>query len=203
MSDHEWITMIAEEKKETINDLRQKKTSCKSIRKISLPIIWEIINSSQSWNAIRERILEKIQITMPNLQFSPKYVSICRKILRGEITVMNTRQRILKAAKSISNEIPSIEIWKISSELNEEIKKKESSFLQGIDINGYQICDPKKIQREVIRFYNNKFDDENMLNSNLHTILDLFVQYQLKDHYRDIILDGISREMELFPTNTT
>ena len=203
MSDHEWIIMIIEEKEETINDLRQKKTSRKSIGKINLPLICEIINSSQSWNAIRERILERIQINSPNLQFSPKYVSICRKILRGEITVMNTRQRILKAAKSINNDLPSAEIWKISNELNEEMKKKESSFLQGIVINGYQICDPKKIQWEVVRFYNNKFNDENMLESNLHAIQDLFEQHQLEDHYRDIILDGISRDRELFPTNTT
>ena len=203
MSDHEWIVMIINEKMETINDLKQKKTSKRSIERINLTSVCRVINSSNSWNIIRQEMMQKIRIVRPNLQFSPKYVSICSKILRGDITVTNIKQRILKAAKSIRNETPSSEIWKISNELNEEMRKKESSLLQGIEIDGYQIYDPKKIQNEVIRFYNSKFNDEIALETNMQTIYELYQQYKLEDHYKDIILEGITREMEIFPTNTT
>ena len=37
-----------------------------------------------------------IRIVRPNLQFPLKYVSICSKILRRDITVTNIKQRILK-----------------------------------------------------------------------------------------------------------
>ena len=37
----------------------------------------------------------------------------------------------------------------------------------------------------------------------MQTIQDLFMQQKLKYHYQYIMLNGLSREIELFPTNTT
>ena len=51
-----------------------------------------------------------------------------------------------------------------------------------------------------IKYFTNKFEDVNALNSNLLKIRDLFVQYQIRDHFKNIIIDGISWEIELFQT---
>ena len=90
-----------------------------------------------------------------------KYVSFWSKLTRGEITVMNIRQKVQKAVNKLNNnKIPSSELWTISKQLNEDLKKKESSFLLGTEINGEQTYDKYKIRMEVSKYYNQKFREK-------------------------------------------
>ena len=83
------------------------------------------------------------------------------------------------------------------------MKKRDSSFLLGIEKDGNVIFDPVKIRKEAINYYNKKFWDEDMVEKNLQTIKNLHIEHKLKDSIQLMILSGIDREMELFPIHTT
>ena len=204
MSDHECLGATIECNKERLKDLLEKKMSKKSHENISIESIKWMLQTSHSWKELRNQVLDNIKLSMPTLKYSPKYISIWSKIIRGDITVMNIRQKIQKAMKRLnSDKTPSSELWNISKQLNEDLKKKESSFLLGIEEDGEQIYNIHKIRKTVSKYYNRKFKDEIENEHNNQTILNLFEDYELKNHYHDLIIEGITKEMEKFPVNTT
>ena len=204
MSDHECLEAMIKCNKERQIDLLEKKISKKSLEIISTESVKRILQTSHSWKVVRNQILERIKLSLPTLWYSPKYVSIWSKITRGEITVMNIRQKIQKAVNKLnSNQTPSSELWSISKQLNEDLKKKESSFLLGIEINGEQTYNKYKIRMEVSKYYKQKFREENETELNNKIISNLYIKYELKDHFQNLIIDGLSKEMERFPIHTT
>ena len=184
MSDHECIEASIKWYKEKLKDLQEKRTSKKSLETISIESIKMMLQTCYSWKELQSQVLGNIKLSMPTLKYSPKYLSIWSKIIRGEITVMNLRQKIQKAMKRLnSNQTPSSELWKISNQLNEDLKKKESSFLLGIEVNEEQIFDIYKIRKAVSKHYNQKFKDQKEIVQNNQTISKLFEDYELKDHF--------------------
>ena len=97
---------------------------------------------------------------------------------------------------------PLTKVSKISKELDGEMKKRDSSFLLGIEMEAKVILTLLKSRKKVINNYNLKFCYKDMEYLNLQTIKSLYTENKLKYH-KKIKLSGIDREMELFSTHTT
>ena len=52
------------------------------------------------------------------------------------------------------------ELWNISKQINEKLKKKELSFLLGIEGDDDQIYNTYKIRNTVLNYYRQKLNDE-------------------------------------------
>ena len=66
-----------------------------------------------------------------------------------------------------------------------EMKKRDSSFLLGIEMEGKVNLDLVKIRKEAINYYNLKFCDKDIEDRNLQTINNLHIENKLKDHKKD------------------
>ena len=58
MSDHEWLVWEIRSKWATLKDIPEKKTSRKSLEKLNIEWILNILNTSQTWSEVRMKILD-------------------------------------------------------------------------------------------------------------------------------------------------
>ena len=204
MSDHQWIVAKIYTKRESIKDLLQKVTSKKAIQEVISPeYISHLLSSCNTAKEIRNNILLKIKSSKPKLQFSPKYVSIWDKIIKGNIPIIFHTQKIKNLIKGlIPNKTPNC-IWKFIKQFNSDLSKKDVCILQGIKENDRITYDKNEIKALVIDYYQSKLynlEGDEKAKALIDNIADIFNIEDIQYSFTEKMLKD---QIQSFPMDTT
>ena len=156
MSDHKCV--ISDIQFSACPSIKKVKKFTKSeITKANKKYLSDALSTSSDIQEVRYKLSKQIKEDHVSYRINRRYVEVCKRLLSNKIPILSTRMKIKRL---ISNEKDINKgFWSLAKSLTDDLKKKESLFLQGIAKGTSIIFDRQQIGNIVVKYYRTKFSE--------------------------------------------